>query len=161
MPREMRKQLDLIFGTQARANPPQSEAYDFVKVSGELMAFNDIKSKVIRPRMEELSKFLQQRSVSSSISENEKLYDRVGRTIGTVGITMRVYSNASHHDNMANTPHYAVYWESVNSIARFYRNTNTRLMAGEAGLDGKAMLHELNSQMIEAKLMDFARNFVR
>ena len=161
MPREMRKQLDLIFSAQTRPTPPQFEAYDFVKVSGELMAFNDIKSKVIRPRMEELSKFLQQRSVSSSISENEKLYDRIGRTIGTIGITMRVFSNASSHDTIANTPHYAVYWESVNSIARFYQNTNTKLMAGESRLDGKAMLHELNSQMIEAKLMEFARNFVR
>lgn len=119
--------------------------------------FEEARSRLIRPRMEELALFLSGRFIATQITTNERRYDQVGRLIGSVGITLRAFVNASPTDPIGSVPHYAVYWEPVNLIARFYRNSHASRLAGELVLDGKAAVHEITSDLIEDKLLRFVK----
>ena len=119
--------------------------------------FKAAQTQIIRPRMEELGLFFSKRLILTKITTDERRYDIIGRLIGAVGTTFRAYVNASPSDPIGYVPHFAVYWEPVNLIARFYSNSNASNRAGEMLLDGKASIHELSSDLIEDKLMRFAR----
>ena len=77
-----------------------------------------------------------------------------------VAIVLKVFLNCSDTDQMSFIPHYGVYWESCNSVARFYRNLNSKHVAGEACLDGKARLNDLTVDLIETKLLQFAQALI-
>ena len=120
------------------------------------LLFEDTQRQLIRPRMEELAQFLAKRFIPTQITTNERRYDSVGRLVGAVGITIRAYVNSSPRDVISDIPHYAIYWDPANLVARFYRNSNASRMAGDLMLDGKAAVHELTSDLIERKLLGFA-----
>lgn len=114
-----------------------------------------LRRDVVRNSMTALSNFLHDYQIRCQVVNDDSHIDPIGRKLYRAGVTLRVYKDASVYDVLSQIPHFSVFWDEANSVARFFRNNTTKIAAGEPAYVGKAEISDLTSDLIEGKLLDF------
>ena len=122
----------------------------------KLDRFCAVRRDLIRPSMHAFSNLFHGHNVNSLIVNDDNYLDELGRKLYRASITLRIFMNATAYDGLMTIPHYSILWDEINSVVRFFRNSSTRSLAGESGYVGKCFLQELNSDLVEEKLIAFA-----